>query len=73
MLDHFIKRNLTLDHHYMPILSGADPVLQTSFFMIVTCQTIFGVSRRGCNFILQMIQYIISLTILRAGFKYIPE
>ncbi len=51
----------------MPILSGADPVLQVSFFMIITCQVILGVSRRGCNFLLQMIQYIINLTILRAG------
>ncbi|KJA21911.1 hypothetical protein HYPSUDRAFT_55224 [Hypholoma sublateritium FD-334 SS-4] len=32
-------------HHYIPILSGADPILQVSFFMIITCQIILG----GCS------------------------
>ena len=64
----FVTYNsLILAYHYTPILEGADPVLQVSFFMIVTCQIILGVSRRGCNFLLQMIQYIINLSILRAG------
>jgi hypothetical protein len=54
-------------HHYTPILSGADPVLQVAFFMIVACEIVLGVSRRGCNFLLNMVQYIINLTILRAG------
>ncbi len=70
----FFKKNynLILAHHYTPILLGADPVLQVSFFMIITCQVILGVSRRGCNFLLQMTQYIINLVILRAG-SNIPQ
>ncbi len=35
--------------------------------MILTCQVILGVSRRGCNFLLNMVQYVIHLTLIRRG------
>jgi len=54
-------------HHFKPILENADPVLQVTFFLVVTCQVLLGVSRRGCSFLLQMVQYIIHLTLLRLG------
>jgi len=49
------------------VLENADPVLQVTFFMLVSCQLILGVSRRGCNFLIQMVSYIIQLTLLRGG------
>ena len=58
---------LSLDHHFVPILENVDPVLQVTFFLVVTCQVLLGVSRRGCSFLLQMVQYIIDLTLLRLG------
>ena len=36
-----------------------------SFFMVTVCHVLLGVSRHGCTFMLQMIQYIIHLTLLR--------
>ena len=59
--------NASLDHHFKPILENVDPVLQVTFFLVVTCQVLLGVSRRGCSFLLQMIQYVIHLTLLRLG------
>ena len=44
-----------------------DPILQVTFFMVVACQIILGVSRRGCSFLLKMVQHIIQLTFLRCG------
>ena len=38
-----------------------------TFFLVVTCQVLLGVSRRGCSFLLQMVQYIIHLTLFRLG------
>lgn len=35
--------------------------------MVTVCHVLLGVSRRGCTFMLQMIQYIIQLTLLRLG------
>ena len=35
--------------------------------MVVACQIVLGVSRRGCAFLLSMVNYIIQLTILRLG------
>jgi hypothetical protein len=58
---------LPLDHHFKPILENVDPVLQVTFFLVVTCQVLLGVSRRGCSFLLQMVQYVIHLTLLRLG------
>lgn len=54
-------------HHFEPIFGNVDPVLQVTFFLVVTCQVLLGVSRRGCKFMLKMIQYIIQLSLLRAG------
>ncbi len=54
-------------HHFKSILSDVDPVLQVTLFMVVTCQVLLGVGRRGCGFILNMIGYIIQLTLLRMG------
>jgi hypothetical protein len=56
-----------LAHHFEPIFWNVDPVLQVTFFLVVTCQVLLGVGRRGCEFMLKMIQYIIQLTLLRAG------
>ncbi|KAF8806868.1 hypothetical protein BYT27DRAFT_7100858 [Phlegmacium glaucopus] len=58
---------LSLDHHFKPILENVDPVLQVTFFLVVTCQVLLSVSHRGCSFLLQMVQYIIHLTLLRLG------
>lgn len=33
----------------------------------MACKVIFGVGLRGCNFLLHMLQYILHLTIVRAG------
>ncbi|KAF5327761.1 hypothetical protein D9619_004081 [Psilocybe cf. subviscida] len=55
------------DHHFLPIPDGVDPILQVSFFAIIACQVIFGVALRGCNFLLNMLQYIIHLTLERGG------
>lgn len=41
--------------------------MQVTFFTIMTCQVIFGVGLRGCNFLLQMLQYILHLSLTRAG------
>lgn len=35
--------------------------------MVVASQIVLGVSRRGCSFLLKMVQYIIQLTLLRSG------
>ena len=35
--------------------------------MILTCQVVLGVTRRGCNFLLNMIQYVIHLTLVHSG------
>jgi hypothetical protein len=58
---------LSPDHHFKPILENVDPVLQVTFFLVVTCQVLLGVSRRGCSFLLQMVQYITHLNLLRFG------
>lgn len=58
---------LPLDHHFKPILENVDPVLQVTFFLVVTCQVLLGVSRCGCSFLLQMVQYIIHLTLFCIG------
>jgi hypothetical protein len=55
------------DHHFKPILENVDPVLQVTLFLVVTCQVLLGVSHRGCSFLLQMVQYIMHLTLFRLG------
>ena len=35
--------------------------------MVTVCHVLLGVSRRGCTFMLSMVQYIIHLTLLRLG------
>jgi hypothetical protein len=35
--------------------------------MVTVCHVLLGVSRRGCTFMLRMVQYIIHLTLLRLG------
>ena len=35
--------------------------------MVIACQVILGISRRGCTFLLSMVNYIIQLTLLRSG------
>ena len=54
-----------LDYHFKPILENVDPVLQVMFFLVVTCQVLLGVSHHGYSFLLQMVQYIIHLTLVR--------
>ena len=58
---------LYLDYHFKPILENVNPVLQVMFFLVITCQVLLGVSRHGCSFLLQMVQYIIHLTLLHLG------
>ncbi|KAF5328352.1 hypothetical protein D9619_013346 [Psilocybe cf. subviscida] len=55
------------DHHFEPVLEKADPIMQVTFFTIMACQVVFGVGLRGCNFLLQMLQYILHLSFARAG------
>jgi hypothetical protein len=52
-------------HHYEPVLETADPIFQVAFFMLITCNLILGIGRRGCNFLLSIVGYIIQLTIQR--------
>jgi len=54
-------------HHFKPVLQDVNPVLQVTFFMVTVCHVLLGVSRRGCTFMLRMVQYIIHLTLLRLG------
>ena len=35
--------------------------------MVTTCHILFGISHRGCNFLLNMAQYILHLTLFRGG------
>src|SRR4051812_37364771 len=35
--------------------------------MILASQVILGISRRGCNFLLNMVQYVIHLALIRSG------
>jgi len=54
-------------HHYVSVLGNTDPILQVAFFMILACQIILGMSRQGCTFLLNMVQYILHLTFVRSG------
>jgi hypothetical protein len=47
------------------VLSGVDPLIQVPIFMAVACQIVLGLSRQGCNFMLNMVQYVIQLTFMR--------
>ena len=57
-------------HHYQSILPSVDPILQITFFIVVACQVILGVSHQGCSFLLKMVQYIIQLTLLHSGLNF---
>jgi len=35
--------------------------------MVIACQVVLGVSRRGCTFLLNMVNYILQLTLRRSG------
>jgi len=54
-------------HHFKTVLQTVNPVLQVTFFMVTVCNVLLGVSRRGCTFMLSMVQYIIHLSLLRLG------
>ena len=41
--------------------------------MLITCKLILGVSRRGCNFLLVMVNYIIQLTLMRESTNLSPH
>jgi hypothetical protein len=53
------------DHHFRPILSGTDPVLQLSVFIMVTLQVVLGISRRGGKFLLGMLAYLLQISLTR--------
>src|ERR1700690_381096 len=52
-------------HHFLPFLQGVDPILQVSLFMAVACHIVLNVGRRGCSFMLSMLQYIVQLALMR--------
>jgi hypothetical protein len=54
-----------IDHHFLPFLQNIDPILQVSLFMVVACHIVLNVSRRGCNFMLSMLQYVVQLALMR--------
>lgn len=41
--------------------------------MLIACKLILGVSRRGCNFLLVMVKYIIQLTLMRESNNLSPH
>ena len=65
----YIYANDFSAHHYEPVLESADPIFQVTFFMLMTCHVILGVGRRGCNFLLSIVGYIIQLTVQRRSGK----
>ena len=56
--------NTSPAHHYTAVLQNVNLVLQVTFFMVTVCHVLLGVSHCGCTFMLQIIQYIIHLTLL---------
>lgn len=56
-----------VDHLFKPIFPNVDPVLQISYFLVVACYVVFRIGRRGCNFILSTLSYIVHVTSLRGG------
>jgi hypothetical protein len=54
-----------LDHLFKPILPSTEPIIQLSIFLVIGCKVILGTSRRGCSFILQILQYLIQLCLMR--------
>ena len=54
-----------IDHHFIPFLQNVDPILQVSLFMVVACHIVLNISRRGCNFMLSMLQYVVQLALMR--------
>ena len=55
------------DQFFRPILPGVDPVLQVSYFLVVACYVVFHIGRRGCNFILAALHYIIHVAAVQGG------
>jgi len=55
------------EQHNTPILQNTDPIIQVAVFMMVVLQIILHNSRRGCHFILSMLQYMVQLCLLRNG------
>ncbi|KAF9523512.1 hypothetical protein CPB83DRAFT_898736 [Crepidotus variabilis] len=53
------------DHHFAPILQGAEPLVQIMMFTMICLQVLLHLSRRGCHFLLAMTRFIIQLTLSR--------
>jgi hypothetical protein len=53
------------DHFFDPVLLGADPILQLSVFMVVTCSVILGISWCGASFMLSILKYRIQLCFMQ--------
>ena len=62
-----------LDHHHHRILKGADPMIQVSVFLVVALRVVLGVPRRGCSFLMAMLQYILQLALLRSRSQLSPN
>ncbi|PPQ81527.1 hypothetical protein CVT26_011045 [Gymnopilus dilepis] len=66
-----MKSNTSLtyenDRHHHRILPGVHAIVQACIFTMVAFQVILHTSRRGCHFLLEMMRYIIQLTIMRSG------
>jgi hypothetical protein len=56
-----------LEQHNTPILQDVDPIIHVAVFTMVVLQVILHNSRRGCHFVLSMLQYIVQLSLLRNG------
>lgn len=59
--------NLLLDHHFSPLLELTDPVIQVTLFLMVALHIVLGISRRGCHFLLEAVQYIVQLVLMRSS------
>lgn len=64
---------MRLDHHFRPILNGADHLLQLSVFIMVTMQVTLSVSRRGCRFLIEILEYLVQLALTRNRMNLPPK
>lgn len=60
------RSNLRVDHHFNPIFPNTSPILQVCYFLVVACHVVLHVGRRGCNFILSTLTYMLQLAFLHS-------
>lgn len=63
------EQKISLEHaasHFINVMSGARPIIQLATLMVVACNVILGLSRRGCSWLFSMTQFIIQSTVMQA-------